>query len=144
MPRPQYNRIVYEPPLYSHFAPEGLKEQDPEQIVLTLDQFEAFRLADQLGYSHAQAAREMQISRSTFSRLIQKARKKIADFIIQGGILTIQGGSVHFRMNILQCTDCGHLFKVKLDDEFSECPDCQSDKITDMAGRFGHGKCCVV
>ena len=143
MPRPQFKRIVNEPPLYSHFKPMGVKGQDVKQIVLTLDEFEAFRLADQLGYSHAQAAEEMEISRSTFSRLIEKARKKIADFIIQGGVLTIGGGSVHFRVNILQCVDCGHLFKVKLDDNISDCPECQSEKILNMAGSFGHGKCCT-
>ena len=143
MPRPQYNRIVHEPPLYSHFKPAGVRGQDVQQIVLTLDEFEAFRLADQLGYSHAQAAEEMEISRSTFSRLIEKARKKIADFIIRGGVLTIGGGSVHFRVNILQCMDCGHMFKVKLDDDMSDCPECQSGKILNMAGSFGHGKCCT-
>lgn len=60
----------------------------------------------------------MKTSRSTFSCLIQSTRKKIADFIIQGGTLVIAGGSVHFRVNILQCSDCGHKIKVKLDDEF--------------------------
>jgi len=143
MPRPQFNRIVHEPPLFSHFKPAGVRGQDVQQIVLTLDEFEAFRLADQLGYTHAQAAEEMEISRSTFSRLIEKARKKVADFIIQGGVLIIGGGSVHFRINILQCRDCGHLFKVQLDDEISECPECQSEKILNMAGSFGHGKCCT-
>ena len=103
MPRPQYNRIVHEPPLFSNFKPIGVRGRDLEQIVLTLDEFEAFRLADQLGFSHAMAADEMEISRSTFSRLIEKARKKIADFIIQGRLLTIEGGSVHFRVNIIQC-----------------------------------------
>jgi len=78
MPRPQYNRIVNEPPLYSQFKPMGVSGQDVKQIILTLDEFEAFRLADQMGYSHAQAADDMEISRSTFSRLIEKARKKIA------------------------------------------------------------------
>jgi predicted DNA-binding protein (UPF0251 family) len=143
MPRPQFNRIVHEPPIYTHFKPAGAGGQDMKQIVLTLDEFEAFRLADQLGYSHARAAEEMEISRSTFSRLIQKARKKVADFIILGSVLSIDGGSVHFRMNILKCSDCGFLSKIKLDDEFSECPECQSDRIMNLAGSFGHGKCCV-
>jgi predicted DNA-binding protein (UPF0251 family) len=143
MPRPQFNRIVNEPPLYSHFKPTGVKGQDLKQIVLTLDEFEAFRLADQLGYSHAQAADEMDISRPTFSRLIAKARKKIADFIILGGVLTIGGGSVHFRVNILQCRDCGHLFKVQITEDISECPECQSEKMINLAGSFGHGLCCV-
>lgn len=143
MPRPQYNRIINEPPLYSHFKPMGVKGENVKQIVLTLDEFEAFRLADQLDYSHAQAADEMEISRSTFSRLIQKARKKIADFIILGGVLTIGGGSVHFRVNILHCKDCGHMFKVKFEENISECPECQSEKILNLAGSFGHGKCCI-
>ncbi len=143
MPRPQFNRIVNEPPLYTHFKPAGVKGQDSEQIVLTLDEFEAFRLADQMGYSHAQAADEMDISRPTFSRLIAKARKKVADFIIQGGVLTIGGGSVHFRVNILQCRDCGHLFKVQFTEDISECPECQSEKMINLAGSFGHGLCCI-
>ena len=143
MPRPKFNRIVNEPPLYSHFKPTGVKGQDVKQIVLSLDEFEAFRLADQMGYSHAQAADEMEISRSTFSRLIEKARRKIADFIILGGVLTIKGGSVHFRMNILQCRDCGNMFKVQFDHKVSECPECHSEKIFNLAGSFGHGKCCI-
>ncbi len=143
MPRPQFNRIVHEPPLYSQFKPLGVRGQDVKQIVLSLDEFEAFRLADQLGYSHAQAADEMEISRSTFSRLIEKARKKVADFIILGGLLTIGGGSVHFRVNILQCRDCGHMFKVKFEHDVTECPECKSEKILNMAGSFGHGKCCI-
>jgi len=143
MPRPQFDRIVHEPPLYSHFKPTGIRGQDEKQIVLTLDEFEAFRLADQLGYTHARAADEMEISRSTFSRLIEKARKKIADFIILGGVLTIGGGAVHFRINILQCRNCGHMFKVKFDQEITVCPKCQSDQLINLAGSFGHGKCCI-
>ena len=143
MQRPQFNRIVNEPPLYAHFEPAGVKDGDSKQIVLSLDEFEAFRLADQLGYSHARAAGEMKISRPTFSRLIAKTRKKIADFIILGGVLTISGGSVHFRVNILQCDDCGHQLKVHLTEDISECPECSSEKMQNLAGSFGHGICCV-
>jgi len=143
MPRPQFNRIVHEPPLYSDFKPIGVRAQNLEQIVLTLDEFEAFRLADQLGFSHALAANEMEISRSTFSRLIEKARKKVADFIIQGKALTIGGGTVHFRVNIIQCKDCGHMFKTNFKESITECPSCHSKSIVNLAGGFGHGKCCI-
>ena len=143
MPRPQFNRIVHEPPLYSDFKPIGVRAQNLEQIVLTLDEFEAFRLADQLGLSHALAADEMEISRSTFSRLIEKARKKVADFIIQGKALTIGGGTVHFRVNIIQCKDCGHMFKTNFKESITECPSCHSKSIVNLAGGFGHGKCCI-
>jgi uncharacterized protein len=143
MPRPQDNRIVYEPPLFSDFKPSGTKGQDLEQIILTLDEFEAFRLADQLGFSHALAANEMEISRSTFSRLIEKARKKVADFIIHGKSLRIEGGAVHFRVNIIQCKECGYMFKIQFDQATTKCPSCHSNKILNLAGNFGHGKCCI-
>ena len=143
MSRPQFNRIVHEPPLYSDFKPIGVRTQNLEQIVLTLDEFEAFRLADQLGLSHALAADEMEISRSTFSRLIEKARKKVADFIIQGKSLTIGGGTVQFRMNIIQCKDCGHMFKTNFKQSITECTSCHSKRIVNLAGGFGHGKCCI-
>jgi len=143
MARPQFNRIVHEPPLFTDFKPIGVRGHDLEQIVLTLDEFEAFRLADQLGLSHASAADEMEISRSTFSRLIEKARKKIADFIILGKTLTIGGGTVHFRVNIIQCKDCGHMFKINFEQNITECPTCHSKKIINLAGSFGHGKCCI-
>jgi predicted DNA-binding protein (UPF0251 family) len=142
MPRPQYNRIVHEPPLFSEFKPVGARGHDLQQIVFTLDEFEAFRLADQLGLSHASAADEMEISRSTFTRLIEKARKKIADFIIQGKLLTIDGGSIHFRNNIIRCQDCGHMFKINFGQTITECPVCDSKHIINLAGGFGHGKCC--
>jgi len=143
MPRPQNNRIVHEPPLFSEFKPIGVRGQNLKQIVLTLDEFEAFRLADQLGLSHADAAEEMKISRSTFSRLIAKARKKIAEFIIQGRLLTIEGGSVHFRFNIIQCQDCNLMFQMNLSQAITACPECNSTRIINLAGNFGHGKCCI-
>lgn len=142
MPRPQDNRMVLEPPLFSEFKPLGIKGQDLEQIQLALDEFEAFRLADYNGLSHAEAADEMGISRSTFSRLIEKARKNIADFIIQGKLLTIEGGSVHFRNNIIRCQSCGHMFKINFSNTISECPTCHSKHLINLAGGFGHGKCC--
>ncbi len=143
MPRPQFNRIVHEPPLFSDFKPIGVRGHDLKQIILSLDEFEAFRLADQLGLSHALAADEMEISRSTFSRLIEKARKKIADFIILGTTLTIGGGTVHFRLNIIQCKDCGHMFKINFEKHITECPSCHSKRILNIAAGFGHGRCCI-
>jgi len=142
MPRPQNNRIIHEPPLFSEFKPIGARVKNLEQILLTLDEFESIRLADQIGLSHAEAAEEMEISRSTFTRLIEKARKKMADFLIQGRVLTIEGGNVHFRTNIIHCKDCGHMFKSNFKDTIIECPACHSKNLFNMAGGFGHGRCC--
>ena len=98
---------MHEPPLFTDFKPTGVKGQGLEQVLMTLDEFEAFRLADHNGMSHAEAAEEMEISRSTFTRLIEKARRKVAGLIIEGKFLTIEGGSIHFRNNIIRCQSCG-------------------------------------
>ena len=142
MSRPKSDRIVHEPPLFSDFKPIGVRGQDLEQILLTLDEFEAFRLADNMGLSHATAADEMEISRSTFTRLIEKARQKIAEFIIHGKLLSIEGGSIHFRNNISRCQSCGHMFKINISNTITECPACHSKNLINLAGGFGHGKCC--
>lgn len=142
MPRTEKDRIVHTPPLYTEFKPIGVPVQELIQVILTLDEFEAFRLADYIGLSHAESADQMGVSRSTFSRLIEKSRKKISEFIIEGRVLSIEGGNIHFRNNIIRCQDCGHMFKITIQKEVLECPHCHSANLLNLAGGFGHGKCC--
>jgi predicted DNA-binding protein (UPF0251 family) len=142
MPRPQRNRSVHKPPVFSEFKPMGINPRMLGQTTLSLDEYEAFRLADSLGLSHAEAAEEMEISRPTFTRLIEQARKKISELIIDGNILTIEGGNIHFKNNIIKCNSCGHMFNININATISECPECNSRQLVNLAGGFGHGKCC--
>ncbi len=61
-----------------------------EQVYLDLDEFEALRLADLEGLYHKEAAARMNVSRPTFSRIISRARQKVADAIINGKALVIE------------------------------------------------------
>jgi predicted DNA-binding protein (UPF0251 family) len=142
MPRPEKERKVHEPPVFSRFKPMGIQGQYLQQTILTLDEYEAFRLSDNNGLSHAEGAEEMEISRSTFTRLIEKARKKIADLIINGKMMIIEGGNIHFRTNIIRCHSCGHMFNITIGIDINECPSCHSKDLLNLAGGFGHGKCC--
>ncbi|MCF7793578.1 MAG: DUF134 domain-containing protein [Candidatus Cloacimonetes bacterium] len=142
MPRPKKKRLVHRPPLYTSFKPIGVRVNVLEQISLTLDELEAIRLTDFDGKDHAEAADEMEISRSTFTRLIEKARRKVAQFLIEGKHLFIEGGDVHFKGNILRCQHCGHMFKTDFENPMIVCPSCGSKDLMDLAGGFGHGKCC--
>jgi predicted DNA-binding protein (UPF0251 family) len=142
MSRPRNNRIVQKPPIFTEFKPTGIAGRLLNQTALSLDEYEAFRLADHLGLSHAEAAEEMEISRPTFTRLIEEARKKIADLIINGSMLIIDGGNIHFRKNIFRCLSCGHMFDININSPISECPECNSNNLLNLAGGFGHGKCC--
>ncbi|MEN8250404.1 MAG: DUF134 domain-containing protein [Bacteroidota bacterium] len=143
MPRPKNNRIVHVPPVFSEFKPIGVPSMQLDRLELSLDEFEAIRLADHAGYSHEEAAVEMEVSRSTFSRLIEKARQKMASFLIEGKSLVIAGGNVHFRNNIIRCNSCGHMFKTEINGDISECPNCGSANLVNLAGGFGHGRCCT-
>lgn len=143
MSRPKSNRIVFEPPLYKVFVPKGDSGKSPEKVRISLDEFEAVRLADYNGLTHEEASEAMEISRSTFTRLIEKARKKIADIVINGKELVIEGGNVHFRNNIIQCMDCSYMIKTKIEECVTECPTCHSHNLMNFAGSFGHGECCT-
>ncbi len=143
MARPQKNRRVYTPPLFTNFKPAGISAKDLEQVILSLDEFEAIRLSDFLGMSQEEAAAEMEISRPTFTRLIEVARKKMSDFLIHGKNLRLEGGNVHFRQNILKCASCGHSFHTGFKTQIRHCPHCGSSKLINLAGGFGHGRCCI-
>jgi len=67
--------MVQNPPIFNAFKPLGVPGRNLEEITLTLDEYEALRLSDHLQLSHEESAVEMEISRSTFSRLIEKSRK---------------------------------------------------------------------
>ncbi|NPA35569.1 MAG: DUF134 domain-containing protein [Chlorobi bacterium] len=143
MPRPKNNRIVFEPPLYKVFVPKGEDSVKPGKVKIGLDEIEAVRLADYNGLTHEEASVAMQISRSTFTRLIEKARKKIADIVINGKELVIEGGNVHFKNNVIKCLDCHVVVKTKIEECITECPTCHSHNLLNFAGSYGHGDCCT-
>ncbi|MBN2789262.1 MAG: DUF134 domain-containing protein [Candidatus Delongbacteria bacterium] len=142
MSRPKINRSVLKPPMFTEFKPVGVPSRILSQTFLSLDEYEAFRLADHLGFGHEEASEEMNISRSTFTRLIEQARKKVAGMLINGNILTIEGGNIHFRKNTIRCNSCGHTFIIDINANIVKCPECNSDSLQNFAGNFGHGRCC--
>jgi uncharacterized protein len=94
MPRPKCRRHVCGIPDKNYFKPRGIPAVELEEIVLHLDEFEAIRLADYEGLYQEEAAARMNISRQTFGRVIETAHKKIADVLIHGKALKIEGGKV--------------------------------------------------
>ena len=94
MPRPHACRRINGSPLASVFKPIGVPMHDLEEITMTLDEFEALRLADLNGLYQEQAAAQMAISRPTFSRIVDAARRKVADALVHGKALRIEGGPV--------------------------------------------------
>jgi predicted DNA-binding protein (UPF0251 family) len=89
MPRPRKYRHVCCNPSSYYFKPRGKPIYELEEILLEHDELESLRLADLLGYSHEDAAKEMKISRATFGRIVEIARRKITDGILNGKAIRI-------------------------------------------------------
>ena len=92
MPRPFKCRRVFGTPGVDYFKPRGIPLSVLQEVGLTLDEFEAIRLADLEGLYQEDAAKKMNISRQTFGNTITAAHKKIADAIVNGKALKISGG----------------------------------------------------
>ncbi|MCK9573344.1 MAG: DUF134 domain-containing protein [Candidatus Omnitrophica bacterium] len=71
-------------------------------VCLTLDEFEAVRLADLEGLKQIDAAKKLKISRPTFSRIISSARNKIADGLVNIKAIKIEGGCCKIKGRIKQ------------------------------------------
>jgi predicted DNA-binding protein (UPF0251 family) len=94
MPRPCCRRRVAGRPAVAIFKPIRIPVDRLEEVVMTLDEFEAIRLADLEGLYQEQAAERMGVSRPTFSRIVEAAHRKIADALVHGKALRMEGGPV--------------------------------------------------
>ena len=83
-------------PYMTCFRPEGIPPCS-EEVLLSIDEYESLRLADLEGLYQEQAAHRMNVSRQTFGRIVEAARRKVADVIVNGKILKIEGGSVSMK-----------------------------------------------
>lgn len=107
MPRPRHCRRVACLPQATFYKPRGIPLALLQHVTLTVDELEAVRLADFQGLYQGQAAEKMSISRQTFGRVIESAHKKIADALVNGKALSIQGGPIQLDSSIADVADLG-------------------------------------
>ena len=93
MPRPVRPRWVWSTPSVTYYKPAGVRKASLEIVVLSVDELEAVRLSDLQGLTQQEAAEKMNVSQPTFNRILSSARRKIADAIINGKALRIEGGA---------------------------------------------------
>lgn len=154
MPRPRKCRYVGFPPDFLAFKPLGVPASELEEILLSVDEMEAVRLADLEGMYQEQAAEKMNISRQTFGNTIQSAHRKIANFLVNGKVLRIEGGTLTMEERKFKCAKCGHEWCAPFGAPRPEqCPECKDRDIrrTGAAGTatpsgkglgLGRGRCC--
>jgi predicted DNA-binding protein (UPF0251 family) len=113
-----------------------------EEVQLLVEEAEAIRLKDLEGLEQEGCAEKMNISRSTFSRLLDSARLKIADALLNGKAIRIQGGNFEMAMRRFRCLK-GHEWEVPFETMIStppeNCPECKTPSIMPLFPPGTHG-----
>lgn len=117
-----------------------------EEVCLSVEEVEALRLKDLEGLEQEQCAQRMHISRPTFHRVLGSARQKVADALINGKAIRIEGGNFEMARRRFGCAQ-GHQwevpFEVMITTPPQTCPQCNSLDIVPLQppgwGRGGRG-----
>lgn len=129
------------------FKPAGIPARELEEIELTMDELESIRLADLEGLYQEDAARNMCVSRQTFANILVSAHNKVAECLIQGKALRIEGGTIDTEERDFVCRDCNHTWSLPFGSGCpSDCPQCKCSNINRMLIEHemtaGQGKGC--
>ncbi|MEA4972785.1 MAG: DUF134 domain-containing protein [Candidatus Metalachnospira sp.] len=92
MARPPKCRLICSMPKVKEFGP--LNIESTETIVLNIDEFEVLRQLDYVHFTQEKCAQRMNVSRTTVTRIYENARNKIAEAIVTGKKIVIEGGDV--------------------------------------------------
>jgi predicted DNA-binding protein (UPF0251 family) len=90
VPRPRKRRFLHQQPSPAIYKPAGIALNDLAQVSLLPEELEALRLADLQGLMQEDAAIQMQVSRSTFQRILARARRQVALALVEGHALRIE------------------------------------------------------
>ncbi|MGB6895663.1 MAG: DUF134 domain-containing protein [Dehalococcoidia bacterium] len=146
MSRPVKWRRVAFIPQATYFKPAGVPLRALQDVALTVEEVEAIRLKDLEGLEQEECAERMRISRPTFHRVLQSARRKVADALVNGKALRIQGGNFALARQPFQCRRDGHVWSVPFEALVAgpplACPRCESPRVfpIEPPGRAAAGR----
>lgn len=127
-PRTKQFRKVVSPPVLKGFKPIGVPFSDETVVTLLYEEYEALRLADYAGLKQEAAAKLMNISRPTFTRIYSSCLQKLALAFTEGRSMVIEGGDVEFDKQWYRCNKCTTVFHHP-NAEHQECISCNSEDI---------------
>jgi uncharacterized protein len=147
MSRPiKCRRIAYLPNV-TYFKPAGIPMRELEEVNLSIEEAEAIRLKDLEGLEQEQASEKMNISRPTFQRILASARRKIADVLLNGKAIRIEGGNFEISMRHFKCVN-KHEWSISFEEleknPQTKCPICDTPEISMVPGEAslaGNGRC---
>ena len=132
MPRPRQHRKLRNQPLFKGFKPIGIPAGKVNAIEMLFDEYEVVRLLDYENFSQEEAAKQINVSRPTLTRIYQSARRKIATALAEGlSIYFVESPHAYFIKEYF-CHDCQSFFEVKPEEIPEKCPICHSKNILEI------------
>jgi predicted DNA-binding protein (UPF0251 family) len=136
MARPKTLRKMLCPPKFKGFKPYGYNFAEQEPLTMLFEEYEAIRLCDYELLNHLEAAKFMNISRPTLTRIYESARRKVAKAFAEARAIDIEGGRVYFDDECFNNVKFGSYFnnsnKENRKKELKKCSECDSKPIFDM------------
>jgi len=119
-------------PRVNYFKPAGVPLAHLQEVRLSVEEAEALRLKDIEGLAQDDCARKMSVSRPTFARILLSARQKMADALLNGKAIRIEGGNYEMAVRRFRCGN-GHEWEVPFEVMIKEppelCPTCSTPDI---------------
>lgn len=125
-------RKIVRPPLFTGYRPYGQCHKVVEDIELLYEEYEAIKLADYDLLTHLEASDMMGVSRATFARIYESARRKIARILVEGKGLKTVFGNVDLEKDWYLCHDCSARFSEAVDQKEHVCAICKSKNIESL------------
>jgi uncharacterized protein len=151
MARPTKWRKIENVPTVPYFIPSDKDLPEVGKNILKLEELEAVRLKDLEGMEQEECAARMEVSRPTFQRILISAREKIADSLINGKSILIEGGNFTLNICPVKCSSCGREWMESFENldaikggEYV-CADCGSNQVSceqNCKGRICRKSCC--
>jgi predicted DNA-binding protein (UPF0251 family) len=130
MARPVKPRKILMPHKEVLFIPEKKNELSDEVVNILSEEYEVIKLVDYENMNHLQAAKIMKVSRQTLTRIYKRARKKIAESLIEQKTLKLEGGNSYLVENWYKCNECNTVFNIPDNILYkANCPVCLSKSI---------------
>ncbi|MCD8326824.1 MAG: DUF134 domain-containing protein [Lachnospiraceae bacterium] len=136
MPRPTKCRMICRFPRTLEFIPAKAEDGKPP-VILTLDEYETIRLIDKEGLSQEQCSKRMQVARTTVQKIYDSARKKLANALVEGQPLKIEGGEYRLCNGINPFCGLEECYRLELDQAFHKS---KGDNIMRIAVTYENGQ----
>lgn len=117
------------PPGFKGYKPYGNMTRQKQFVELLYEEYEAIKLADYDLLNHLEASKLMGVSRPTFARIYESARRKLAHALVETREIRSVFGNAQLEGTWYSCGVCHARFTIPAGLTENACPICRSSKV---------------